>query len=492
MKTNRTENISLLRYVFYGLNIIFGLTFLISIGQVYENSGDWMFLLFILGGVIVFMVGVIYAYLSRHMPNAKGGIYAYAKSAIGYRAAFFFNWCQYIVSPTLLAGETISVVLAFSNLPWYHEYKWLIFLVSVVIFIGISLLLVFGLHSTKIMIIFLTVAAYSSMAFFIGSTLARIGHGFFGNIFSSSSRVNISLPGLISSFYTFFFALGGIEYLAAGSNELKNREKNASRGIFITMVVTLGGYFLLTLLTKAALGPSEIVTTGEGLNNNPINKVLLLVFGAVGGTAVIYIFAVIKVLSESNARLNIGWLSARVIEPMAEDGFLPTSWAKRNKHNQLQMGIIWHSIITFVLLAAILVPLYLYPGNQAVTAAFQIYSLIAFIQYIGVAWCGWKLIERKKIPYNATISFIAPVLIVILVVCTALYLYSSITNGVNGDVSQWISLGASVGSLLLAIPVYYLGKWLGYHAKGWKSNKVIKIEHDQEHIQIYEEIDSMG
>ena len=478
----QNESISVTRYVFYGLNSIFGLSFIISLGPLYRGAGDWMFLLFALGAGLVFAVGMFYAMLAKNVPNAKGGIYAFIKAAFGYRAAFFFNWCQYIVSPTILIGETLSVVLAFSGLSWYNSWYWLIIIISAVFFIGFSLLLIFGLHSTKIVVIILTVLAFGSMAFYFCTTLARIPNGFFQNMFTGSTngKVHVNFAGLVGGFFTFFFALGGIEYLASSAGDLKDGHNNVVKGISITMLVVLVGYLILTLITKGALDPNGLANASTNLNGNPINSTFFLVFGTTGGIVLIYIFSIIKVMTETNARLNIGWMAARVIEPMAEDGFLPVSWAHRNRHHQLSKAILWHSVISGVILAAILIPLVIYKGDsQMLAAPFQIYSVLAFVQFIGVLSAAMLLMHRGKIKAPFAYLFSAPLIVVALVAALGMYLYSTISQGMAGDTTQYIALGSSFGAMFLALPIYYLGKAFGIHKKGWKSHHVLEVEHEE-------------
>ena len=480
----KTEGIGVFRYALYGINIIFGLTFLVSIGGVYRNSGDWMFLLFALGAVVIFAVGAIYAYLSRALPNAKGGIYSYTKSAFGYRYAFFYNWCQYIVSPTILIGETLSVVLSFSGLSWYHDWYWLVLILSIVLFIGLSVLLVFGLRSTKVAIIGLTIISFLSIAFFIFSSFSKFGTDFFPNLVASPTKSSVSFQGIISSFFTFFFALGGIEYLATSSEELKDKKGGVIKAIVFVMLFSLCGYLLLTLIIKGVLGPnalrdsSYILGNNSGVAPNPINAFWFVIFGSTGGVVIVYIFAVIKIMSESNARLNLGWLSARVIEPLAEDGFLPASWAHRNRHNQLQKAIFYHSLFTFILLGAIIAPLFLYPNeSNVVSAPFQIYSIIAFVQYIGVAASFVALTYRNKIPKNTPLLACAWSLLAVLPGLLVLWVYATISQGLQGDPTQWIALGSSIGAILLVFPAYWAGSAAGLHKKGWKSKKVVEFDH---------------
>ena len=479
----KSENISVTRYVFYGLNIIFGLTFIVSLGPLYRGAGEWMFLLFALGAGLVFAVGMFYAMLAKSVPNAKGGVYTFVKAAFGYRAAFFFNWCQYIVSPTILVGETLSVVLAFSGLSWYQDWYWLVIILSAVFFIGFSILLIFGLHSTRIVILVFTILAFGSMAFYFCTTLARIPDGFFQNMVKTSNngQVHVTFSGLISGFFTFFFALGGIEYLASSAGDLKDGRANVVKGISITMAVSLAGYLVLTLITKGVLSPNGLANSSSNLGGNPINTTFIIVFGSTGGVVLIYIFAVIKVISETNARLNIGWMAARVIEPMAEDGFLPASWAHRNQHQQLSKAILWHSIMSGVILSAILVPLVLNKGDsQTLAAPFQIYSVLAFVQFIGVLSAAIVLMHRGKVKAHIGYFASAPIIVLGLVIALILFMYSTITAGIAGDTSQFIALGSSVGAMLLSVPIYFLGKVCGLHKKGWKTHHVIDVEHGAE------------
>ena len=480
----KSENISLTRYIFYGVNALFGVGFVSSLGTIYRNSSDYMFLIAIIGSLLCFGVGVVYAYMSKHLTNAKGGIYSYARTAFGYRTAFFLNWCQYITSPAVLAAETLSVILAFSTLPFYHQYFWLIILLSGLMFVVQSLLLTFGFRSTKIVVIVLTTVSLASVGFYLVSCTGYFTRGFFGNIAAHPSTNNIkpSFQGFITSFFTFFFALGGIEYLASSSDELKNKEGDIIKGLVIVMLILLGGYLAMAVLAKGVLGPNELAQSSANLGSNPLNLYWKVIYGATGGTVIIIIFAVIKIISEQNARLSIGWLAARVIEPMAEDGFMPPSWAKRNKRHQLANAVGWHSIVSGAFIVGLFIPIIIYRnGNQTIAAPFAINTVLEFVQYSGAVIALLCLMHRNKIAGKSYLYALFYPLLVILVSMLILYAYSAIslgigTNGQPGDPSQWISLGASLVAMLFALPIYFAGKWTGLHERGWKSTKKIIVE----------------
>ena len=296
--------------------------------------------------------------------------------------------------------------------------------------------------------------------------------GFFHNIVATSTngKVHVSFSGLVSGFFTFFFALGGIEYLASSAGDLKDGQNNVIKGISITMLIAVVGHLLLTTITKGALGPNRLSGSGTNLQQNPINEVFLIAFGSVGGIVMIYIYAIIRIVSEANSRLSVGWTAARVIEPLASDGFLPFSWARRNRHQQLSRGILSHSVMSGLILAGILIPLLIYRNNsQTLAAPFQIYTVVAFVQYLGVLSAASVLLQRGKVKAPYVYFFLAPVVIVALSVSLVLYLYSTIEQGMAGDVSQYIVLGSSIGVMALAIPIFLLGKISGIHKKGWNA-----------------------
>lgn len=487
----KSENISLLRFIFYGINGLFGIGIIASLGRIYAQTGNYMYLLAVTGCAICFGVGVIYAYLSNSLDNAKGSIYSYMKKAFGYRAGFFFNWCQYIVSPTVLAAETMAVILAFQETSFYSKYFYLIVGLSGLLFIVQSALLVFGYKSTKIVVIVLTTVVMISIGFYVFSAFGFIGKGgFFQKISSnpSGSDVHYSLSGFITSFFAFFFALGGIEYLAASSDELKDKKGTIIKGLVIVMLILLVGYLLMAVIVKGGVG-SHYLANSSTLEGNPFNDYWVLLFGSVGGTVVILVYASIKILGEMNARLAIGWLAARVIEPLADDGFMPQSWAKRNKHHQLSIAITWHSIISGVFIIALFIPLLMYgrgSGLNTVLAPLQINTVLEFMQYTGTAVCGIVLIRRNMIRKNIGVYALCYIMSGLLPALLALWLYSTIVQGLGletgskPDPTQWISLGASVAAIVISIPIYYLGKFAKWHDKGWKSHHHLLAVHTNE------------
>lgn len=452
----KTENISLFRYIFYGINSVVGLTFLIGFGAIFRGSGNLLFLLFGISAIIAFIIGWFYGYLSKHLKNIKGGIYTYTKYSFGSRWAFFFNWCQYIYSPILLAGETMAVLLGFSTLSWYSEYRGWIILTSGLLFVILSFLLTFGFRSTRIIIAVLTCIAIFNMLFFTITCLTVIGKGFFNNFVSGIPKQHnaITLTTLITAFFAFFFSVGGIEYLAAGAHDVKDKEKTL-KGILIVVFISIIGHFLFSAVTKGALNNQQLAKSSTNSGQNPINLVYLTVFGTSIGTIIVYFNAISNLLIESNARLTNGWLSVRVVESMADDGFFPTKWGRRNKNAHLQIGVAWHSLITLFFISSILIPLYFFPkANHTINAPFQIYTFVAFIQYIGVAGAIFTLMRRKIISKQRFLYHASYIIVVTLFSLLILYIYSALNNALNGDESQWISLGSSFGILSISQIIY--------------------------------------
>ena len=462
------ESIGFWRFVMYGINTIFGLTFLVFLGSVYRSVGNWIFLLAVFGSVIAFSVGYVYAHLSKNL-HSKGALYSFTQKAFGFRTAFFFNWCQYIQAPAVAAGGILSMVLAFSNLSWYHTYLWLIVILASVLFIGLSVLLIFGVHSTKWLLVCLTFIALGTYVFYYASAFAS--PNFFHNLFDTKSKINFSFPQLITAFFTFFFALGGIESLAASSEELNDKKGTVIKGLVSVMIFSIVGYFLALIVILGVLGAPTLASSSSSFGNNPLNLMWQNLYGT-AATIIIIIFAVVRILSESAANLSNGWLTARIVEPFAIDGFLPLWIAKRNKFYQLNRAIIIHVLVTTLYVAGMFVALLSFPDESGTIAApFSIYSILAFIQYIGALAALLALMHRGILKMNWFMLIYYYIIFAIVTFLTGAYFYATADIAIaNHDDSQWITFGAATFSILLGGFVYWLGSILKWHDKGWKTN----------------------
>ena len=165
----------------------------------------------------------------------------------------------------------LQVVLGFSALSFYKEFLWLIVLVSVLLFVGLTALLIFFINTTKLIVYVLMTVAILSILFFVGSGF--VNKSFFANLAAapSSAVSSISFQGVITSFFTFFFAIGGIEYLVSSSDELNNRESNVFKGILTVVVLSLFAHVLFLAIEKGGVGANVLATTSSGFGKGPVN-----------------------------------------------------------------------------------------------------------------------------------------------------------------------------------------------------------------------------
>ena len=88
------------------------------------------------------------------------------------------------------------------------------------------------------------------------------------------------------------------------------------------------------------------------------------------------------------------------------------------------------------MLLGLVVPLLFYPNaSQTLSAPFQIYSMIVFIQYAGVTASLLVLMHRKKIPYYKFMFPVYYTLLAVFIVLEVLYIYSALTLAIGNKVT---------------------------------------------------------
>lgn len=255
-----------------------------------QGSGT-IFLAWILAGICVFLMSLVYIELAPAMPQA-GGAYNYLREAFGTKFAYFYGWGKMVNEVAVMALYALAVT----------NYLTFFFSLSPVTckIIGTAVILcaavfnVYGVKQGSAVTSGLTVAKLLGLAVVIFGGLFIFKGGFdFQPVVSST----VGWKGAIAAAVPAFFAFGGYNQLCYMSEEIKDANKTLPKAILLGISCIIAIYVLLTVVCIRTLGV-------EGLANS--DKAVAMaaseIFGSAGG-AVLAICAIASILASLNGML---------------------------------------------------------------------------------------------------------------------------------------------------------------------------------------------
>ncbi|KAF5276149.1 hypothetical protein FQR65_LT16467 [Abscondita terminalis] len=140
-----------------------------------------------------------------------------------------------------------------------------------------------------------------------------------------------------STFMTSFFAFCGIETFIMSANNVRDREKTMPKAITIIMILVTAFYIIFTLLMIGSIGQDF-----SDYKGNPIFEL----FGANKtfkdfGLAIIIICTI---LLRFNSTIQMTLFGGSSIEPLAQQKFIPSVFAKNDKDGLPIYGIIFTAV----------------------------------------------------------------------------------------------------------------------------------------------------
>ena len=280
-------------------------------------------LAYLIGVIVVLMLGSTLVQLSKHMPSA-GGYYTYVSRAIHPRAGFLTAWMYVLYSP-VVAGP----IFAFFGFILEGELRsnynidapWLWWVSVLVGAPTIALLQYRGIQiSAKVMLVLggIEIAIVGALALtgFLqpgagGITLDVFNPGRIGELSGFALAVVFSVQGLT-----------GWEASAPLAEETQDPRRNIPRSVGIS-IIAIGGFLVLVYWgVMTGWGVNDI----EGLVGSPVLPALALAHKFWGALWILVLFAFLNsVLAACLATANVG---TRMWYGMARSGSFPKALAK--------------------------------------------------------------------------------------------------------------------------------------------------------------------
>lgn len=430
-----------------GLGSVIGSGWLFSSLYAAQDAGPAAMLAWVIGGVLMLCVALVFAELGMAKPES-GGLVRYPMYSHGGLAAGIVgwaNWISYVGNPPTEAAGVVQY--AASYLPGVYEDDQLTgpgIALAVVLMAGFVALNWFGVRlfarsnttitAVKILIPVATIVLLVASGF-DSSNLSD--HGGFAPYGWSAALGSIATAGMV-------FAYTGFRNVVELSGEARDPRRTVPRALITTILATIVLYLGLQLAFLGAVPDSSLLGGWRGVNFDSPFADLAMILGL---TWLSWTLIADSMVSPSGSGIVFTAANARNVFGLAKNGFFPSWLTGLNARGVPARALA----INFVIGLAYLLPLPSWHSIISVTGSiaaftFQIgaVSLIAF-RRSGLTRQDTRL---RGMTVVAPVAFVVSSLVIFWVSWTELRIAMAITViGVFVYVAVWLRSGRPAGQL---------------------------------------------
>lgn len=339
MKKNRLEKVMGTKDV---LMVAFGA--MIGWGWVI-SSGDWIqqagalgaVIGFLLGGTMIYFVGLVYAELTTAMPTCGAG-YAFVYEAFGKNLAFFSTWAMILSYIGVVCFEACSLPTIFQYIiPGFLKgylytvegfdiyLSWLL----TAIFFGIVITYV-NIRGTKIAAVFQTVLTLViggvGILLVAFSALHGQASNFEGQFLNGASifqkTQNVFSIAVVAPFFLF-----GFDVIPQAAEEINVPLKKLGKLLLLSIMLAVSFYTFVVLAVGYALSPAEIMQSKSD-SGLVTADAMAKVFGSEAMAKILVIGGICGIITSWNSFLLGG---SRAILALSDEKMLPAAFTKMHR-----------------------------------------------------------------------------------------------------------------------------------------------------------------
>lgn len=308
------------------------------------SSGEWIsaagvlgtILGFIIGGLMIYFVGLTYAELAAAIPK-NGGAQEFSRIAFGKNCSFVCTWvlilsylgvvcfeaCSF---PTILQYIFPGIMKGYLyTIAGFDVYaSWLI--IAAVATVLITLVNVLGLKTAaKVQTIFTLVIAFVGVvlavaAFTNGSSSNLEGQVLVGE--NAESVKNIFAIAVVAPFYLF-----GFDVIPQASEEINVPRKRLGKLMMLSIVMAIAFYSVVVLSVGYALDTNGVSESMKG-SGLVTADAMAKVFNSSFMAKILILGGLCGIITSWNSFLIGG---SRSLASLAESGFVPAAFGKLHK-----------------------------------------------------------------------------------------------------------------------------------------------------------------
>ncbi|MCL1949307.1 MAG: amino acid permease [Turicibacter sp.] len=400
----------------------------------------WTMVAWTITGIGSLLIALSFANLGTKFPET-GGPVVYTRKAFGETTAFMVSFTFWIGLWVGNAAIIVTLTRYLSELfPVFYQSPLASFLAQTVMLWLFTWINIRGVKGTGKVSEYTLYIKFIALGLFIIVGLMGFNSANLSTVSESASALENGGRGLIS---TLPVAIGitlwsfiGIESAAVAGGEVANPEKNIRRSTMYGTIITLVIYMLISFVAMGAMSQQDLSSQAA-----PMATILNNILGTnLGGR----FFALCIVLGGVGS--GAGWVlsTGRTGFSMAEDGYLPKSFAKVNP----KTGVPVNSLILASILTNVMFLLSFIGLTEAFDFLIAIASLTMMPAYIFTCFADMKLLRQMDGRLGVG-RFIAKMFVPLLATIYILY----VIYAVGAEYAMYTFL-----LLLAGIPVYIYTK----------------------------------
>jgi len=288
------------------------------------------------------LLGVLFGQLTKRVPSAEGGVYAYARHEFGDFAGYLTAWCYWITAWAGNAAIVASWVLYVESLFGINNPSgWTNFGIAMTGLWIPAAINLFGVHrmaifqNITVVLKFLPLLMVGTLGWFF------VKSGNFGpfNASGGSLYSGISIAAGVA-----LFSFIGVECAAIAAGRVKDARINVGRASVIGTALSALLYITVTAAVMGLEPHGKLVNDGA-----PFVAAFHTMFGS--AWIVGKIVAAVAVISGIGA-LN-GWtlVTAEMPYAAARHDLFPRAFLRRNSRGALTFGIVFSTAVASALMA---------------------------------------------------------------------------------------------------------------------------------------------
>lgn len=392
-KESEKSKFSLSGATLYGINAVIGSGIFLLPQKIYSGLGPASLVAMLVDVVLVLLLAFCFAEVAGYF-DKNGGAFQYSKAAFGDFVGFDVGLLGWIV--TVIAWSAMAAGFSKILVTLFPAAAGKELFISLGLVILLSIINAFGVKTSKVFTITITVAKLVPIIAFAIISIFFIKHGLDKGSFTPFVQLQ---PGktfpeaMASTSLTVFYAFIGFEALPIVAGEMRNPKKNVPKAIVMSIIAVSVLYFMILLGTISMLG-KDVAT-----NTAPVQTAFAEMIGPAGK----YIISIGALISIAGLNMGDSMMIPRYASSIADEGLLPKVMGKTNQHQAPIVAIIVSGILTCLLLLS---------GSFEQLAELSV--VMRFIQYIPTALAAIVLRKKKgfaqpsfKIPFGPVIPILS-------------------------------------------------------------------------------------
>ena len=368
------------------------------------NSGDWIttagfagsIIAMLIGGVMVFFVGLTYAELTSAMPQC-GGEHVFSYRAMGPTGSFVCTWMIILgyVATSAFEATALPTVITYLFPEFNQVYLYSIagkdiYLTTILLGVGVAVLITFinirGATTAAILQTVLTaIIAIAGILLVVGSAVNGDGANITGQMWESGTGTTLGSVFKVACMTPFLFI--GFDVIPQAAEEINVPYKKIGKIMLLSIFLAVAWYLLIIFAVCYIMPQSAIAQEMSSQNGLVSAKAIEIAFRSPLMGKVLIIGGLCGIITSWNSFLMGG---SRALYSMGESLMIPKMFGKLGKHKTPEAAIILCGI------ACVVAPFFGRGVLVWLVDAASFGCVIAYM-FVSISFC----ILRKKKPEMA-------------------------------------------------------------------------------------------